>query len=163
MYCESNVSHVDYGDVEHIKPKGAGRYPELEFEWGNLGYACRKCNVAKGDKYHESTPYLDPYSELPEGHVFAAGAWLFARNGSERGDLTIADVQLNRPSLLEKRQARIQEMVKELTACFRTTNAVLREKALKALALEAVADKEYSLAVEALLNNSGVSTGTSSS
>lgn len=149
MYCESKISHIDYAHVEHIKPKA--QFPELKFRWDNLGYACPKCNIVKGEKYVEDTPYVDPYSEEPENHVFACGAFIFARNGSERGELTIVDVDLNRNDLILKRQAKIEEMVKAVTACFRTNNEKLRNNALNEIRRETYADKEYSLVVRAVV------------
>jgi uncharacterized protein (TIGR02646 family) len=151
MYCESRISHIDYANVEHIKPKAPGKYPELAYVWENLGYACSRCNTNKSEKYSEATPYIDPYSEDPEEHIFASGALLFTKNGSERGELTISDIDLNRPDLLEKRQGRIEEIAKAITACFRTQNNTLRNNALKAIQEEALPDKEYSLVVKTLI------------
>src|SRR5688572_16918774 len=92
MYCESRVDHISYGDIEHIRPKS--RYLQLEFDWSNLGYVCSKCNIAKHDKFEEDTPYINPYDEEPEDHLITVGAWLKHKAGSERGQLTIIDVDL---------------------------------------------------------------------
>ncbi len=153
MYCESKISHIDFAHVEHIKPKAGGRFPELEFVWENLGYACPKCNNSKGDEYDENTPYLDPYSEDPQEHLFGSGAFLFPRNGSERGQMTIGDIDLNRNDLLEKRQARITEFITAMNACYRTANHRLRDIALAALRREASADREYSMIVGTVLDS----------
>ena len=153
MYCESRISHIDYANVEHIKPKAPGKYPEVECAWDNLGYACSRCNTNKSDKYSETTPYIDPYSEDPEEHIFANGAFLFCKNGSERGEITIIDIKLNRVDLIEKRKERIEEVVKVMNACFRTKNAALRTNALKAIQEEALPDKEYSLVLKTLLRD----------
>lgn len=150
MYCESKISHVDFGDVEHIKPKAL--FPELTCAWDNLGYSCTKCNNAKAEKYQAETPYINPYNENPEGHIFSSGAFLFPVEGSERGDLTILDINLNRKNLVEKRQARIQEIIKAVNQCFRTNNEVLRNAAIKSLKQEAESDKEYSLVVKTVLD-----------
>ncbi|WP_285769116.1 hypothetical protein [Peribacillus sp. SI8-4] len=55
-YCESRVSHIDHGDVEHWRPKGgvtgqSGHkgYYWLASEWDNLLLACSICN-GKGYK-----------------------------------------------------------------------------------------------------------------
>ena len=84
MYCESKITHIDFGDVEHIKPKSPSKFPELEFEWENLGIACGKCNLAKHDKYFVETPFIDPYLEEPSDHLAAVGTLLLHRGGSER-------------------------------------------------------------------------------
>ncbi|ELB2838166.1 HNH endonuclease [Vibrio alginolyticus] len=156
MYCECKISHIDFAHVEHIKPKAEDKYPELMFVWENLGYACPKCNNSKSDKYHEDTPYINPYNEDPEQHLVAYGTYLFSKNGSERGDLTINDLNLNRPDLLEKRQVKIEELKRTIDACFRTSSQALRKAALAELQKEAEADKELSLFVKSymLLNAS---------
>ena len=53
--CESKITHIDYGDVEHFRPKKAFRqsdhdnlnYPGyywLAYDWKNLFLACKLCN-----------------------------------------------------------------------------------------------------------------------
>lgn len=148
MYCESKVLHITFGDVEHIKPKQ--RFPTLEFEWTNLGFGCTRCNIAKGHKYDDTTPYIDPYSEDPEDHLIALGSVLKHKNGSERGKLTILDVELNRDGLIEKRQAKLEEIERTIDLCSKTQNASLKKNALEALLEEAEEDKEYSLFIKTL-------------
>ena len=151
MYCESKISHIDYAHVEHIKPKADNKFPELKFDWDNLGYSCPKCNNAKSDKYDINTPFIDPYAENPEEYIFVFGSLLFPRNGSERGDLTISEIELNRGDLIEKRQTRIDNITKTLKVCFRTNNDDLRNNAMESLRVEGNADKEYSLVVNAFI------------
>lgn len=153
MYCESKISHIDYAHVEHIKPKADGKYPELAYVWENLGYACPKCNNNKSDKYFPDTPYIDPYLEVPGDHIFSCGALLFQTNGSERGEISIRDIGLNRPDLVEKRMVRIQDIQKALNATFRSTNATLRAAAIKELENESNPDKEYSLCIRSFLQS----------
>ncbi len=155
IYCESKISHIEYGDVEHIKPKG--KYPQLKFTWTNLGFACEICNRQyKHEKYDEATPYINPFNDDPSAHIIANGAFLFQNQGSERGELTIIDIGLNRSGLIEKRQERINDINNTIKACFRTQNPTLRQNALDALKVEANSDKEYSFTVKALLNNQGI-------
>ncbi|EHZ2591095.1 HNH endonuclease signature motif containing protein [Vibrio vulnificus] len=151
MYCECKISHIDFAHVEHIKPKANDKFPQLKFSWDNLGYACPRCNNAKSDKYHNDTPYINPYDEDPQEHLVAYGTYLFSKNGSERGELTIKDIKLNRPELLEKRQQRIEEIKRSIDACFRTASQALRDAALAELQKEAESDKELSLFVKSFL------------
>lgn len=152
MYCESKISHIDYGDVEHIKPKK--NYPNLKFTWNNLGISCTKCNREyKHDKYDESTPYIDPFSENPSEHLRVFGSFLFSEKGSERGEMTIKDIGLNRVGLLEKRTAKINTIDKTIKACYRTASEDLRKSALDSLKVEADDDKEYALTVKTFLNS----------
>lgn len=148
MYCESFVTHIDYGDVEHIKPKS--KFPELEFNWENLGFVCGKCNNCKLQKYDEETPYINPYEEDPEEHIIALGSILRHKNGSERGQLSIIDIDLNRIELVEKRQEKLDEISKVIDQCYRTKNDNLRNIALKELTKESNDDKEYSFIVKTL-------------
>ena len=49
-YCESKVTPVAYGDIEHFYPKS--RYPDKTFLWENLLFSCQICNEGcKGDKF----------------------------------------------------------------------------------------------------------------
>ena len=149
MYCESKILHVYYGDVEHIKPKS--KFPELKYEWDNIGYVCAKCNGAKGDKYFEDTPFINPYIEDPESHVVPIGAFLYPKKGSERGEITIREIALNENvALVEKRQERIDEVNKAITASFRTKNKALKDLAIEELKKEAEPNKEYSLFIKYL-------------
>lgn len=149
MYCESKVNHVYFGDIEHIKPKN--KYPQLEFEWTNLGFVCARCNNAKSDKYDENTPHINPYGEEPNNHVIAMGALLKHKQGSERGELTIIEIDLNRPELLEKRQVKLQYIGKAIDACMRASNDTLKRNGLAEILEECKEDKEFSLFVESLL------------
>lgn len=148
MYCESKISHIDFAHIEHIKPKSADKYPELEFSWENLGYACPRCNNEKSDKYYEETPFIDPYLIDPENHFVAFGSILFPKNGCERADISIKEIGLNRPELLEKRQQRIDDINKALIACDRTESVELKRLAILELKKESCVDKEYSIFVK---------------
>jgi uncharacterized protein (TIGR02646 family) len=151
MYCESKISHIDFAHIEHIKPKAEGKFPGLAYEWNNLGYACPRCNNAKSDKFYDDLPFIDPYSEKPEDHIFACGAMLFQKNGSERGQITIKEIELNRPELLEKRLERVSNIIKALDACHKAVSPIIKRLALIELAKEAEVDKEYSIIVKAAL------------
>ena len=142
MYCESRITHIDYGDVEHFRPKE--KYPDLEFAWQNLGIACARCNREfKRDKFDETIPFIDPFDEDPENHIVAIGDILKQKLGSERGELTIIDIDLNRGDLIEKRSAKMEELSVEIDRCMRASNPTIRDKALAALKEQCQADKEY--------------------
>lgn len=151
MYCESKILAIDFGDVEHIKPKAVGKFPELEFVWENLGIACGRCNNSKTDNYHDDTPYINPYEEDPSQYLVADYHWIFAFRGNERGRVTIQDIGLNRPDLLEQRKTLLDRIMHTIEAAYNTRNAELRSAALAALAEEANESQEYSMAVAARL------------
>lgn len=149
MYCESKTSHVYYWDIEHIKPKS--KFPELEFDWNNLGYVCAKCNWNKSDKFDETTPFVNPYDDNPEDYIIFNWAFTFTKQWNERWDITIKDIDLNRVELLEKRQERIDSIDKAIKSCFRTNSKTLKETALQDLIKEIESEKEYSLCIKYLL------------
>lgn len=154
MYCESKISHTYFGDIEHIKPKD--KFPTLEFDWNNLGYVCAKCNNAKLNKYDDTTPFVNPYDEEPSEHIVAVGAFIKHKHGSERGEITITDIKLNRIELLERRKEKMETIEKVMDRCFRTSNETLKNNALEALKDEAKNNKEYSLCIKGLFLAHGV-------
>jgi hypothetical protein len=151
MYCESKTTHVNFGDVEHIKPKAPDLFPHLEFEWANLGFVCDLCNTAKGSKYNSALEFIDPYTEDPADQIFACANFLVARNASERGEWTILEIGLNRAELVEHRGSRIRSIIGAFYAACRISNAALRQSAFTELSKEALADKEFSFFVKACL------------
>ena len=153
MYCESKTSHINFGHVEHLKPKAAGFFPQLEFEWTNLGYVCDRCNNAKGSKYFPGVEFINPYDENPANEIQPYGSLLFARGASERGELTINEIGLNRPELVEQRNMRIKAVHTALVAALRATNPAVRMSAIEELKKEAWPDKEFSLAISGLLGS----------
>lgn len=145
MYCESKVTDVYFGDVEHIKPKQMEKFKHLEFEWSNLGFSCAVCNNNKQMKYKEDLPYVNPYEEDPEFFFIAAGNILFNRLGDERADITIKEIDLNRPPLLEHRLEEIKRLNNLIDRAYRTSNPTLRKMAIEEIEEEIAPDKEYSL------------------
>ena len=151
MYCESKIDHIAHAHVEHIKPKAPDKYPELAYEWSNLGYACPVCNVNKGDKYDSATPYIDPYHENPSDHLIFCGSILWKKMGSERGQLTIKDINLNRVNLVEKRRRAIEKFDSVISLAYRTNNDSLKKDAIAALKKVALPENEFSLCLSTFL------------
>ena len=143
MYCESKVTQVYFGDVEHHRPRDT--FPLLEFVWDNLGFVCARCNNEKLNKWSDETPFIDPFLDEPDEHLAAVGPFVFHRNGSERGEYTWRQIGLNRPDLFERRVERIaviQDFIDKLT---RTRGEELRELILRELKRELEDDKEYAM------------------
>lgn len=113
MYCESLVGHVAYEHIEHIKPKARAKYPELSFEWSNLGLACPKCNLNKSDDYDEKIPFINPYIDDPLNHFLFLGILIRHKPGDLRAELTEKTLKLNRPELLERRNERF-DLISEI-------------------------------------------------
>lgn len=153
MYCESKITHIDYGDVEHIKPKSI--FPNLTYEWSNLGYACVKCNRdGKGNKYHDD--FINPYEDDPEIFLEPIGSIIFSKNGNQRGEITIDFVKLNRPELLEKRNEKIEKMRPLMTRYHQCTVSAQKEAILEQIVEEAKEDREYSLCIKYALKHNDI-------
>jgi uncharacterized protein (TIGR02646 family) len=152
MYCESKIGHTDYAHVEHIKPKT--KYPDLEFAWDNLGYSCAICNVNKGEKYDETLPFINPYTEDPEKHITFAG--YYAMQDSRRGKHTIDELKLNRAELLEERKETIEKIVMLIKALNFVQSENLKQKAVERICNEAANDKRYSSAVKCFLKTKNI-------
>jgi hypothetical protein len=154
MYCESKIEHISYAHIEHIKPKT--KYPELEFEWNNLGFSCQVCNTNKGVKYNEDIPFINSYNENPEDYIIFLGFYIFPKQRSERGEYTIKEMDLNRPNLVDRRKDKIEGIIKILKFAYRTANKSLRDQAITEVKKEAEKDKEFSTMIKSLLVTEGI-------
>ena len=132
-FCESKVSAIAYGDVDHFRPKAGYQqrrtgklkkpgYYWLAYEWSNLLFACQICNqqgkknlfplakprnraVSHHDDLTREEPLLiDPSEVAPERHVGFREEVAFPRDSSRMGKVTIDLLGLNRPALIEKRR-----------------------------------------------------------
>lgn len=120
-YCESKITHVDYGHIEHFRPKrGPRARPDLTFEWTNLFLACGKCNGAefKGDKFPEPQqggPPVNPCDDDPNEHLdfhydpIAQLASVYAL--TRRGEITESLFGLNRRELRTYRSQVVRKLV----------------------------------------------------
>lgn len=135
-FCESKITHISYGDVEHYRPKGGWKqsaddtlsqpgYYWLAYGWENLFLSCQICNQRhKGNLFPlESTgqraqnhqddieleqPLFVSPAEDPEQHIrFYADE---AVGLTERGAETISSLGLNRDALGEQRREALQKV-----------------------------------------------------
>ena len=138
-FCESRVSSVAHGDVEHYRPKGgwdqedgAGLrtpgYYWLAYDWANLYFACQICNQSfkriafpladpatravdhRADLSVEDPLLLDPGAVDPEAFITWHGEIPVPRGGDRRGAATIRIVGLDRPVLNEVRLERLDDL-----------------------------------------------------
>lgn len=131
-FCESKFAHIDYGDVEHFRPKGGCHQAEgepflrpgyywLVYDWANLFLSCTLCNqhfkknlfplkqAARRARNHlgnvgaEEPMLIDPGAENPETFIGFREEVPFAIHGDVRGECTIDILGLRRPALAERR------------------------------------------------------------
>lgn len=137
--CESKITHISHGDVEHFRPKAGYRqsvadalhtpaYYWLAYEWSNLFLACQICNqVFKKNLFPLSNPkaratshkksidkeeplYIDPTIDDPEQLISFRREIPYPVKNSPRGKATITDLGLDRPKLNEKRLERYEQL-----------------------------------------------------
>lgn len=130
--CESKVTHVAHGDVEHFRPKGGYRQKEsdemavpgyywLAYEWSNLFFACQICNQKfkknlfplsnpakravshRDDVLAEKPHFINPADEDPLKFISFRKEIPFALKNNRRAKATIKLLGLDRPELNELR------------------------------------------------------------
>jgi len=155
-YCESKVSHVYPGDIEHIKPKSI--FPEFTFAWDNLAFVCSKCNNKKRDYYSQNggVNILNPYSENPLNHLYSFGPMIMHVNNSKIGEFTWKKLDLNRMSLIEKRKEKIESIQTLIDKYNREEDESLKEILKQELLENAEQDSEYSMSVRNYLKGQGI-------
>lgn len=107
-YCESKITHIDHGDIEHIVPKS--KVPARAFDWDNLTLACRICNQNKGDFHsggNDHSGLVDPYQDDPADHFLFHRETVTPRPDSVKGLLTEHEIGISRGPLRERRAERM--------------------------------------------------------
>ena len=134
-FCESKVTHIAYGDIEHFRPKGGFRqraagplerpgYYWLAYTWENLLFTCQLCNQRhkrnefpllnpeKRARTHrdavsdERPAFIDPSTEDPAASLSFRDEVPFPKN--KRGATTIRALGLKRGPLNERRKDRLE-------------------------------------------------------
>ena len=154
-YCESKITHVDYGHIEHYRPKSLRE--DLTFDWTNLLLACGICNGAnhKGNRFPEHSedgPIVNPCEDEPTKHLrfeYDRSANLANVYGkSRRGKTTEKLLGLNRPELRAYRSKVVKRLI--VVADFAITQ---KDPAAIQLMNEAIgADAEYAAFARALID-----------
>lgn len=137
-FCESQITHISYGDVEHFRPKAGYRqisqdelttpgYYWLAYEWDNLFLACQLCNQRfkrnlfplvnpvnratshKADLRQEEPLFIDP-ADNPEEYISFRREIVYAINDNPKGTATIRGLGLDRPKLSEVRWDRYEAL-----------------------------------------------------
>ena len=146
-YCESKVSHVHPGEVDHILP--VSRRRDLIVAWTNLTYVCTECNRRKLDYYSEEEPLVNPYVDQPSEHLIFFGPLVLHKN--DKGFRTTRKMGLSRVELFERKQERIESLnflIQKWRECTEgETRKVLRAEILR----YAAAASEFSATLRAFI------------
>ena len=103
-YCEARTGVVEFGNIEHLKPKK--KFPKYTYDWENLHLICTACNTMKGEKYDSQYPILAPVNDIPIAKDLTyrfneLGVWRDWK--TMRGKTTADDPDLNRDDLRDVR------------------------------------------------------------
>ncbi|SKC42492.1 HNH endonuclease [Ohtaekwangia koreensis] len=153
MYCESKVEHITDLHIEHIQPKAKTKFPELTFEYANLGLACPLCNRNKSDTYDPNNAFINPYIDSPDNHFYAWGVFLWPKDNDNRARLTELEIGLNRNELIEARAERIKALKGMIDSYKREANATIKEAIRKQIMKEVGDDKVYSFFCKMLVDS----------
>jgi len=153
MYCESVVNHIAHEHIEHFRPKAKSKYPELTFEWNNLGLSCPICNINKSDEFDEELPFVNPYVDDPDDFFKALGNMIFPLPGNKRAELSRSIIKLNRPELIQSRTERLNAIEVLITRYFETTNKTLSQAIFNEILIEIGKDKPYSMCAKSLFDS----------
>ncbi len=132
-YCESHIIHIDYGDIEHFRPKS--KFPVFCFDWDNLLLSCSICNGVsnKSNKFpleSEGGFLINPVIENPNDFFrfeFDENTKLFLLfPKDERAKTTINTIGLNREKLANIRTKELISIV-ELISKIEVTAMILNE------------------------------------
>ncbi len=144
-FCESKITHIAYGDVEHFRPKAGYRqrpddplvrpgYYWLAYEWSNLFFCCPLCNqrfkrnhfpladeTRRAASHHDSIEMeqpllIHPEIEDPASFLEFDEEYIRAIDGNARGKATIEILGLNREEIVEKRR-HLLGLIKDLIDC----------------------------------------------
>lgn len=166
--CESKITHVAFGDVEHFRPKAAYKqslkeplqkpgYYWLAYEWSNLFLSCQLCNqVFKKNLFPLSNPgaratshrhqttrekplFIDPSIDNPEEHISFNGNVPCPINNDPRGKATIESLGLTREKLNERRLERYR-ILEQLYLIAHRTPTIPESKDAKDLLVKAEQD-----------------------
>jgi uncharacterized protein (TIGR02646 family) len=130
-FCESKISHIAYGDVEHFRPKAAvlvngsltkPAYYWLAYDWSNLYLCCQICNQRhKGNAFPilgtlasvsnpnlaaERQVFIDPGQEDPLDHIEFIDS--IPHGKTARGQETIKALGLQREALNAQRRTMLR-------------------------------------------------------
>lgn len=152
MYCESKVEHISDLHIEHIMPKAKDKFPDLTYEYSNLGLACPVCNRNKSDTYDVAVPFINPYVDDPINHFVSYGFVIWAKPGDNRAKLTENEIELNRPDLLEARGERLKTIRGLIESYHIETNVTVKASIKKQILKEVDRDKVYSFSCKTLVD-----------
>ena len=155
IYCESKISHVFPGEIDHIRP--LSKRHDLVVQWENLAYICKECNREKSDYYSEAEPLINPYFEDPAQSLIFYGPIVLHRTGNAKGLRTLHQLKLkSRMSLVERRKERIEALQILLDLFISYPDGYTRKMLGEQIREACTEDKEFSACLKEFVRQSGI-------
>jgi len=182
-FCESAITHIASGDIEHFRPKAAWRnasnsklnkpgYYWLAYTWENLMLSCESCNrrhkkntfpleseatrctYPNEDTSQEQPVFIDPYREDPENHISFRAE--YPTHKTRRGSHTIKGLRLDRKELETRRRTLLRNLKASFIIARGNHNMpkAERTRAENILKLAASPTEEYSSCVRCAIATS---------
>jgi uncharacterized protein (TIGR02646 family) len=149
-YCQCPEMSSGHGEVEHFKPKSL--FPTLTYDLDNYFLSCKRCNLAKLDKFPLPHGYLRPDGVDPEALLnFDAEGRVEASPADVAALATVRDLDLNRDWLVRHRKVAIRNAQRALKAVMARTALPLSDRRDLALSLLPEPLTAYSAAVRQVL------------
>lgn len=117
-FCESFIQNVDFGDIEHFRPKSI--FPELAVKWENLVLACKKCNGSgqKGNNWPLTSsggilidPCIDDPNNFFDFEFDETTLVSIVKPKNERGEISEKCYGLNKHELLVDRNKYVKMLI----------------------------------------------------
>lgn len=141
-YCESKVTHVAFGDIEHVVPKALR--PDLAVELSNLTIACGVCNNNKSDYYDERARLVDPHADDGRAEIAFFGWNIVESMCGARGKHTLRELELNREPLTKRRSDHFNKLGELVSSWKKETDPEMRYALLLSLWDYGLPMSEYS-------------------
>jgi uncharacterized protein (TIGR02646 family) len=177
-FCESQITHIAYGDVEHFRPKAAWKqedndpltrpgYYWLAYDWPNLLLCCQLCNQrhkanlfplvdpsqrahVAADVTNEEPVFINPSNENPEPLLAFRGDTPFAVSGNTRAARTISGLGLKRKPLRNRRLEKLEDLklVHQIATGVIPASVAKQNEAIDLMQRRSAPNAEYSSAVK---------------
>ena len=175
-FCESKITHISHGDVEHYRPKGGYQQNEhnklkkpgyywLAYDFSNLFLACQKCNQSYKKNYfplideskrahshqdninNEYPLIIHPEYDDPENELEFIKEIIRPKNNSLKGYETIKRTGIDRQEL-EKVRWEYFRVIEGLAVVAKDSNNPQSQMAQSLIRECSLNDKQFSFMIK---------------
>ena len=179
-FCESKITHISYGDVEHFRPKAGVKqrpgvpmekpgYYWLAYKWSNLFFSCQICNQrhkknlfplknptnrarSHEDDINVEEPMFISPDDNPEQYISFREEVVFAVDDNPRGKATIKALGLDRDELNNRRREYFERSELIYIIANRKPPITESKKAKKLIAKSVQSSSKYASMIRCAVN-----------